>query len=66
VMGAEGLGIKVELLYEWRRSLYNNGTITFPEHGKVAFTKEQELTRELFAEHNEMAGSTKIMVVPSC
>jgi len=44
---AENLGIKVDLLYRWRRQFRDNGEIAFPGQGKIALTPEQKSIREL-------------------
>ena len=44
---AENLGIKVDLLYRWRRQFRDNGEIAFPGQGKIALTQEQKRIREL-------------------
>ena len=44
---AESLGIKIDLLYRWRRQLRDNGHIAFPGQGKMALTEEQKRIREL-------------------
>lgn len=44
---AENLGIKVDLLYRWRRQFRDNKEIAFPGHGKMALTEEQKRIRDL-------------------
>jgi len=44
---SEGLGIKSDLIYRWRRQEQKNGELAFPGHGKMALTQDQKRIREL-------------------
>ena len=44
---ARELGIKVSLLYKWRKEYQQFGTGSFPGNGKLKLTPEQEKIHEL-------------------
>ena len=51
---AEELGIRVDLLYRWRREFASRKGISFPGNGKVARSKEEEEIARLKKELKEM------------
>jgi transposase-like protein len=44
---ADRLGISVDILYQWRKRYRQQAKITFPGHGKLYLTPEQEHIRQL-------------------
>jgi len=44
---AEKLGIRADLIYQWRRALKKKGAIAFPGNGVEALTEEERRIREL-------------------
>lgn len=67
---AAELGIRVDMLYRWRRKFASEGAAGFPGNGKVALSAEQEriarLEKELREVRLERDILKKAVAIPAC